>query len=133
MKFKNLVLLNSLVVFLFGAAFMIRPFGPSGMTALYGVVQNGWGVTGLLAVTLVGFGVVLSSVAYTVPEERQQLVTVALLLANLLAFAISLAQAQAIWNTGMGWVTAGVYLVLALGYGYLVVKGRTARHAAHRA
>jgi len=133
MKFKNLVLLNSLVVFLFGAAFMIRPFGPFGMTALYGVVQNGWGVTGLLAVTLVGFGIVLSSVAYTVPEERQQLVTVALLLANLLAFAISLAQAQAIWNTGMGWVTAGVYLVLALGYGYLVVKGRTARHPAHRA
>jgi hypothetical protein len=133
MKFKNLVLLNSLVVFLFGAAFMIRPFGPSGMTALYGVVQNGWGVTGLLAVTLVGFGIVLSSVAYTVPEERQQLVTVALLLANLLAFAISLAQAQGIWNTGMGWVTAGVYLVLALGYGYLVVKGRTAGHAAHRA
>jgi hypothetical protein len=133
MKFKNFVLLNSLVVFLFGAAFMIRPFGPFGMTALYGVVQNGWGVTGLLAVTLVGFGIVLSSVAYTVPEERQQLVTVALLLANLLAFAISLAQAQAIWNTGMGWVTAGVYLVLALGYGYLVVKGRAARHAAHRA
>jgi len=130
MKFKTFVLLNSLVVFLFGAAFMVRPFD---MRALYGVVQSGWGVTGLLAVTLVGFGIVLSSVAYTVPEERQQLVTVALLLANLLAFAISLAQAQAIWNTGMGWVTAGVYLVFVLGYGYLVVKGRTARHAAHRA
>ena len=133
MKFKNLVLINSLVVFLFGAAFMIRPFGPSGMTALYGVVQNDWGVTGLLAVTLVGFGIVLSSVAYTVPEERQQLVTMALLLANLLAFAISVTQAQAIWNTGMGWVTAGVYLLFVLGYGYLVVKGRTARHAAHHA
>ena len=133
MKFKNLVLLNSLVVFLFGAAFLTRPFGPSGMTALYGVVQNGWGVTGLLAVTLVGFGIVLSSVAYTVPEERQRLVTVALLLANLLAFAVSLSQAQAIWNTGMGWVTAGVYLILALGYGYLVVKGKSGRHAANRA
>lgn len=133
MKFKNFVLLNSLVVFLFGAAFMIRPFGPFGMTALYGVVQNGWGVTGLLAVTLIGFGIVLSSVAYAVPEERQQLVTVALLLANLLAFAISLAQQQAIWNTGMGWVTAGVYLLFVLGYGYLIVKGRTARHAARHA
>lgn len=133
MKFKNFVLLNSLVVFLFGAAFMIRPFGPFGMTALYGVVQNGWGVTGLLAVTLIGFGIVLSSVAYAVPEERQELVTVALLLANLLALAISLAQQQAIWNTGMGWVTAGVYLLFVLGYGYLVVKGKTARHAAHRA
>jgi uncharacterized membrane protein len=130
MKFKNFVLLNSLVVFLFGAAFMIRPFGPFGMSALYGVVQNGWGVTGLLAVTLIGFGIVLSSVAYAVPEERQQLVTVALLLANLLAFAISLAQQQALWNTGMGWVTAGVYFVFVLGYGYLLVKGRTARHAA---
>jgi hypothetical protein len=133
MKFKHFVLLNSLVVFLFGAAFMIRPFGPSGMTALYGVVQNGWGVTGLLAVTLVGFGIVLSSVAYTVPEGRQQFVTVALLLANLLAFAISLAQQQAIWNTRMGLVTAGVYLVFVLGYGYLVVKGTTARYAAHHA
>jgi hypothetical protein len=133
MKFKNFVLLNSLVVFVFGAAFMIRPFGPSGMTGLYGVVQNGWGVTGLLAVTLIGFGIVLSSVAYAVSEERQQLVTVALLLANLLAFAISLAQAQAIWNTRMGWVTAGVYLLFVLGYGYLVVKGRTAHHAAHHA
>jgi hypothetical protein len=133
MKFKNFVLLNSLVIFLFGAAFMIRPFGPFGMTTLYGVVQNGWGVTGLLAVTLIGFGIVLSSVAYAVPEERQQRVTVALLLANLLAFAFSLAQQQAIWNTGMGWVTAGVYLMFVLGYGYLVVKGRTARHAAHHA
>ena len=130
MKFKHFVLLNSLVVFSFGAAFMLRPFD---MRALYGVVQNGWGVTGLLAVTLIGFGMVLSSLAYTVPEERQQPVTVALLLANLLAFAISLAQQQAIWNTRMGWVTAGVYLVFVLGYGYLVVKGTTARHAAHRA
>ena len=130
MKFKNFVLLNSLVVFLFGAAFMVRPFD---MRALYGVVQDGWGVTGLLAVTLVGFGIVLSSVAYSVPEERQQLVTVALLVANLLAFAISLAQAQAIWNTGMGWATAGVYLVFVLGYGYLVVKAKMAHAVAHRA
>lgn len=130
MKFKHFVLLNSLVVFLFGAAFSIRPFD---MVALYGVVQSGWGVTGLLSVTLIGFGMVLSSIAYTVPEERQQPVTVALLLANLLAFAISAAQQQAIWNTRMGWVTAGVYLVFVLGYGYLVVKGTTARHAAHPA
>lgn len=130
MKFKAFVLLNSLLLFLFGAAFLLRP---SDMRALYGVVQNGWGVTGLLAVTLIGFGIVLSSLAYTVPEERQQPVTVALLLANLLAFAISLAQQQAIWNTRTGWVTAGLYLIFVLGYGYLVVKGRTARHAAHRA
>ena len=129
MRFKHLVLLNSLVVFLFGAAFILRPLD---MMALYGVVQSGWGVTGLLAVTLIGLGLVLSSIAYTVPEERQRLVTVALLLANLLAFAISAAQQQAIWNTRMGWLTAGVYFVFVLGYGYLVVKETTARHAAHR-
>ena len=130
MKFKHFVLLNSVVVFLFGAAFMVRPFD---MRALYGVVQDGWGVTGLLAVTLVGFGIVLSSVAYAVPEERQQLVAGALLLANLLAFAITLSQAQAIWNTSMGWVTAGVYLVFVFGYAYLVMKGREIRHPAHHA
>src|ERR1700681_1477158 len=131
MKFKHFVLLNSLVVFLFGAAFSLRPFD---MMALYGVVQSSWGVTGLLSVTLIGFGMVLSTIAYIVPEERQQPVTVALLLANLLGFAISAAQQQAIWNTRMGWVTAGVYLVFVFGYGYLVVKGTTARHAAaHRA
>lgn len=130
MKFKNFVLLNSLVIFLFGAAFMIRP---SDMMALYGVIQSGWGVTGLLSVTLIGFGLVLRSIAYAVPEERQQPVTVALLLANLLAFATSASQAQAIWNTGMGWVTAGVYLVFVLGYSYLVVKARTAHTAAHPA
>jgi uncharacterized membrane protein len=131
MKFKHFVLLNSLVVFLFGAAFMLRPLD---IMALYGVVQSGWGVTGLLAVTLIGFGLVLSSIAFAVPEERKQPVTVALLLANLLAFAISLAQAQAIWNTRMGWVTASVYFVFVVGYGYLVVKGMmTARQATRRA
>jgi hypothetical protein len=130
MKFKHLVLLNSVIVFLFGAAFMVRPLD---MMALYGVVQNGWGVTGLLSVTLIGFGLVLSSVAYTVPPERQKPVAVALLLANLLAFAISLAQQQAIWNTRMGWVTAGVYLIFVIGYGYLTVKGTTSRHAAYHA
>jgi hypothetical protein len=129
-KFKHFVLLNSLVLFLFGAAFSIRPFD---MVALYGVVQNSWGVTGLLSVTLVGFGIVLSSIAYTVPEDRQKPVTVALLLANLLAFAISAAQQQAIWNTRMGLVTAGVYLVFVLGYGYLLVKGTLARHAVNPA
>ena len=129
MKFKYFVLLNSLVVFLFGAAFILRPLD---MMALYGVVQSGWGVTGLLAVTLIGFGLVLSAIAYSVSEERQQPVTIALLLANLLAFAISASQAQAIWNTRVGWVTAGVYLLFVLGYAYLVVKGMTARHAAHR-
>src|SRR5258708_28638103 len=101
MKFKQFVLLNSLVVFLFGAAFILRPMD---IMALYGVVQSGWGVTGLLAVTLIGFGIVLSSIAFAVPEERQQPVTVALLLANLLAFVISLSQAQAIANTRMGWM-----------------------------
>jgi hypothetical protein len=129
MKFKHFVLLNSLFVFLFGAAFMVRPFD---MVALYGVAQNAWGVTGLLSVTLIGFGIVLSSIAFTIPEERQRPVTVALLLANLLAFAISVSQAQAIWNTGMGWVTAGVYLVFVFGYAYLVAKGSTARDAAPR-
>lgn len=126
MKFKHLVLLNSLVVFLFGAAFIVRPFD---MVALYGVVQNSWGVTGLLAVTLIGFGLVLSSVAYTVPAERQKPVVVALLLANLLAFAISMAQQQALWNTRMGWVTAGVYLFFVVGYGYLTVKGKASHQA----
>ena len=130
MKFKHLVLLNSLVLFLFGAAFMVRPFD---MVALYGVVQNSWGVTGLLAVTLVGFGLVLSSVAYTVPAERQKPVVVALLLANLLAFAISMAQQQALWNTRMGWVTAGVYLFFVVGYGYLTVKGKASHHVANGA
>ena len=43
MKFKHFVLLNSLVVFLFGAAFIVRPLD---MMALYGVIQSGWGVTG---------------------------------------------------------------------------------------
>jgi len=130
MKFKHFVLLNSLVVFLFGAAFILRPLD---MVALYGVVQSGWGVTGLLAVTLIGFGLLLSTIAYAVSEERQQPVTVALLLANLLAFAISAAQQQAIWNTRMGTVTAAVYLLFVLGYAYLVVKGTTARQAAQRA
>ena len=130
MKFKHFVLLNSVVVFLFGAAFIVRPLD---MMALYGVIQSGWGVTGLLAVTLIGFGLVLSSIAYAVPAEKQKPVAVALLLANLLAFAISLAQQQAIWNTRMGWVTAGVYLIFVFGYGYLVVKGTASRHAAHHA
>ena len=130
MKFKHIVLLNSFILFLFGGAFMLRPFD---MMALYGVVQSGWGVTGLLAVTLIGFGMVLSSIASNVPEERQRIVTIALLLANLLAFAVSLSQQRAIWNTEMGCVTSGLYLAFVLGYGYLVMKGTTARHSAHRA
>jgi hypothetical protein len=130
MKFKHFVLLNSLILFLFGGAFMLRPFD---MMALYGVVQSGWGVTGLLAVTLIGFGMVLSSIASNVPEERQRIVTIALLLANLLAFAVSLSQQRAIWNTEMGWVTSGLYLAFVFGYGYLVMKGTTVRHSAHRA
>ena len=130
MKFRHLVLLNSLVTFAFGAAFILRP---SDMRELYGVVQSGWGVTGLLAVTLIGFGIVVCSIAYAVTEEREQPVTVALLLANLLAFAVCLAQQQAIWGTTMGWATVAVYFVLVLGYGYLVLKGLSARHAAHRA
>ena len=131
MKFKHFVLLNSFVLFLFGTAFILRPLD---LMALYGVVQNGWGVTGLLAVTLIGFGLVLSSIAFAVPEERNKPVTVALLLANLLAFAISLSQAQAIWNTRMGWVTASVCFMFVVGYGYLVVKGiMSTRHATHSA
>jgi hypothetical protein len=60
----------------------------------------------------------------------QKPVVVALLLANLLAFAISMAQQQALWNTRMGWVTVGVYLFFVVGYGYLTVKGNASHHAA---
>ena len=130
MRFKHLVVLNGLVMLCFGAAFMIRPLD---MMALYGVTQSGWGVTGLLAVTLIGFGLVLFGVASAVSEERQAPVTLTLLLANLVAFAVSLAQQRALWNTRMGWITAGVYLLFVLGYGYRAIRGMAAPQVTRRA
>ena len=130
MKFKHLVMLNGLVLLCFGAAFMIRPLD---MMALYGVTQSGWGVTGLLAVTLIGFGIVLIGTAYWVPEAAELPVTRTLLVANLVAFVVSLAQQQALWNTRMGWVTAGGYLLFVLGYSYRAIKGMTASQLTRRA
>jgi hypothetical protein len=130
MKFKHLVVLNGLVVFGFGAAFILRPLD---MMALYGVTQSGWGVTGLLAVTLIGFGMVLLGAAYAVSEEGQLSLAIPLLLANLLAFGVTLAQQQALWNTRMGWVTVCAYLLFVVGYGYLVIKGMASRQVTRRA
>ena len=119
MNLRLLLRLNSLFLFLFGLAFIVRPFE---MMRLYGMATVSWGVTGILAVTLLGFGLVLWSVSTLPAKSLRGAMLGSLILANALAFLVTLGQQVAIWNTYMGVLTASVFFVFTMAYGLVALK-----------
>jgi hypothetical protein len=128
----GLLLLNAILFVALGNGFAL--YGPL-MINFYGVqeVEGGtapmyWYVASfarLFGAVLLGFGLLIWSTRdqlenpLVTAQDRQRLL-LALLLGNAIALIVALTQQASIWGHPAGWITAGVFLALLLGYGYLL-------------
>lgn len=134
MKLRHLVTVNSALLIATGILFWLGPenlllegfgvppghVGESGTGAAYAPHALGR----LLGAVGLGFGLLLLAVRDVGDSALGRRITGALCAADAVAFPAALTQQIAIWESAPGWVTAGAFLLLALGYGARLVPRR---------
>lgn len=136
MKLTTLISLHAVLSIGFGIAFGL--YGPL-MMAFFAVPEvleidamAYWQLAAfarMFGAALFGFGLLLWSLRGVIeaisPESRRGFIF-ALLLANLMGAIVSLTQQSAVWQSGAGWITTGIFVALLLAYGYaLFVQSRS--------
>jgi len=120
MTYKNITTVASVVAFIFGLGFI---FMPAQLTGFYNVTLNEGGlfIGQLFGAALLGFGVLNWFGRHFTGEQAQQGLANANIAGDTLGFIFALI-AQLSGNAGvnaLGWSTVLIYLLLALGFGYL--------------
>jgi len=120
MTYKNITTVASVVAFIFGLGFI---FMPAQLTGFYNVTLNEGGIFigQLFGAALLGYGVLNWSGRNFSAEQAQQGLANANFAVDAVGFIFALL-AQLSGNTGvnaLGWSTVLIYLLLALGFGYL--------------
>ena len=106
-------------VLLEGYGFPLGPLTGSvaeGSGAAYGPQALGR----LLGVVCLGFGLLVLALHDVGDSGGGRRVAGALCAANAAGFLAALTQQISVWQSAQGWVTAGVFFVLALGYGAML-------------
>ena len=129
-------LLTAHILIAVGAGIAFGLYGPL-MIATFGVLGTQgnsliyWYVASfarLFGAALFGFGFLLWSIRSIIEDNSypgvRRRILVGLLLANLMAFFVSLTQQVAVWNSPAGWITSGVFLLLSLCYLYFLLQDR---------
>ena len=120
MTYKNVTTVASVAAFIFGLGFI---FMPAQLTGFYNVTLNEGGlfIGQLFGAALFGYGVLNWFGRHFSDEQAQQGLANANLAGDTLGFIFALL-GQLSGNTGvnaLGWSTVLIYLLLALGFGYL--------------
>jgi hypothetical protein len=120
MTYRNVLTLAAILSFLFGLGFMLFP---SSLVTLYNVELNDAGrlIAQLYGATLFGFGLLNWFAREFADGEAQRALLTANLLTTTLGFLFSLfGQLGGVAGVNaLGWSTVLLYLLLALGFGYL--------------
>jgi hypothetical protein len=134
MKLSSLISFNGILFLAFGIAFAL--YGPL-MMAFFNVPELSidsvtyWHLAAfarMFGAALFGYGFLLWALRGAVdelPAAKRRSIAMALLLGNLLATVVSLTQQSSIWYNAAGWVTSGVFAMLTLAYGAVLVSGRS--------
>jgi hypothetical protein len=121
MKLSTLLIINAIIAFLFGLAFVLIP---EIVLSLYGVSLsvNGIYISRLLGAAFIGFGIVSWLVRNSSGSDDLRAIVFALFISETLGFFISLFyQLQGVANA-LGWTTVAIYLILGVGFGYFYWK-----------
>jgi len=140
MKLSSLLAFNGILFIAFGIAFAV--YGPS-MMGFFKVPELNidgityWHLTAfarMFGAALFGYGFLLWAVSRAANElsaASLRSVEMALLLGNLLAAIVSITQQSSFWYNAAGWVTSGIFALLTLAYGAILVSGRARDREAH--
>lgn len=137
MKLRHLVIVNSALLISTGILFWFGPMNallegygfPPGHIAETAAEVSGAGygphaLGRLLGAVSLGFGLLLLALHDVSDSTLGRRVAGALCAANAAGFLAALTQQISIWESALGWVTAGVFLLLALCYGALLASQR---------
>lgn len=122
MKFKTLITINAAIMFITGMACIAMP---ARLLANYGVTLAPMGLViyQFWGATLVGLGL-LTWFARNVKETAlQRTFALALFLTHGISCAIAI-RGQYAGANATGWSTVAIYFLLALAFGYLVLRSR---------
>lgn len=117
MKLSNLLVINTIVALLYGISFVLVP---ATVLSIYGVTQ-GPAVELLgqyFGVALIGIGLLTWFARNVADSEAQRAIILALLISDVIGVIVSvLGTVSGVMNV-VGWSAVGIYVLLALGFGY---------------
>ena len=132
-RLRHLVIVNASLLILTGILFWFGPvnvllegYGFPPVSMAESVAEGsgaGYGPQALgrlLGVVCLGFGLLLLALHDVGDSRLGRRAAGALCAANAAGFLAALTQQISIWESAQGWVTAGVFLALTLGYGALL-------------
>jgi len=117
MKLRSLFIVNAIVALPFGVGAVLAP---KPLLSLYGAALDSAGSLTMqfAGVPLIGIGLLTWLARNAAESETRRAIVLALLIADIVGFIVALlGQLSGVLNE-LGWSTVGIYLLLALGYGY---------------
>ena len=117
MKLKVLFIINAIIAFVFGVAFVIIP---AQVYSLYSIEASaGLNYMGqLFGAALIGFGLIAWLARNSADSDSRRAIILAFFIADGIGFVIALiGQLNEILGS-LGWLTVAIYLLLAIGFGY---------------
>ena len=117
MKLSTFMVINAIVAFLFGLAFVLIA-GP--LMSLYGASLSPGGliVARLFGASLLGFAVLTWCARNVEESEARRAIIFALFSSESIGFVMALIGQLSGAVNALGWSTVIIYFVLALGFGY---------------
>ncbi len=117
MNFRNLMIVSAVLAFGFGIGFVLIP---EPLASLYGLTLTPGGIfiARLLGVEFMGYGLLAWFVRNAKDSDACRAILLAFFVTDAVGFIVALlCQLSGIMNP-VGWSIVGVYLLLALGFGY---------------
>jgi len=117
MKLSIFLIINSVVAVAFGIAFVLLP---ATLLSFYGVTlgEVGLVIAQLYGSAILGVGLTTWFARNAGPSDAREGILLALFIADGAGFVLSLMGQLAGRVNALGWSTVGLYLLLALGFGY---------------
>jgi hypothetical protein len=117
MRFRTLLIINTIVVFVYGVILVLTP---STMMSLHGVPQEPGGklMGQFFGTALIAIGLVTWFARNVADSDAQRAITLAMIISNALGVIVSvLGTVNGVMNA-VGWSAVAVYLLLGLGFAY---------------
>lgn len=123
MKVSYLFVANAVVALIYGLPTL---FVPSQLLALYDVELTAGGLifARLFAAALLSFGLLTWLIRNSQPSPERQAIAMALFVADAIGFIVTLLAQLAGTVNALGWSHVVLYVLLAIGFGYLRFAGQ---------
>jgi hypothetical protein len=117
MKLKHVFIFNTVVALIYGIGAVLLP---ETIMSMHDMSTDPTGIYlgRLFGVSLIGIGLVTFLIRDVTDTKVSHSIALGLLVSDIVGFVVSLLAMLAGLMNALGWLGTGIYLVLALGYGY---------------